>query len=998
MHLLTKVVLKRPVATLMALLALVVFGFSSIAGFELESQPEMSMPMLIVNTRYTGADPEKVDELVTEPIEALGTQLEGLDSTQSRSSEGQSMVMFQFDYDVDITDTYMDLKTKLDSVRLPDDCSSPTVMEMQMDASSIMTIQVRTNENIDLLSYVEDTVAPKLEGLTGVAEVEVRGGNETYIKILLNEEAMEQYGLTLDSVSSAISAMDYTVPADSVVQGTQDISLSSSSDITDMSELYDIPIKTDDGIITLRDIATVSYGVKEAESLSRHNGESNISITVSKKQSASTVTVANQVSEKLKELQQSETSVIFEVTSNSADDIIESLTSVVETLIIGIILSMITLFVFFGDVKASLIVGSSMPISLLATLIVMSFSGFTLNMITTGALVIAIGMMVDSSVVVIESCFRSRDKGLSYFEAAYEGTKEVAASIVASTITTIVVYVPISLIDGMTGQMFRQLGFTIIYAMLASLIAALTLIPLFFNLFKPEEKKNAPAVRIMNIISRAYAGAVRKVIPKKKTVLLVSASLLAIAIYLATTLNMELMSMNDEGQFSITIESRTGTTLDVANENALPYEEIIAADEDIESYDIRVSSASASITCYVDDKSGKSTTDKVDEYSKLWANEAGVDITVEEGGSMASFSNSGASVTLQGTDYDELKESVYTVMDSVGELDGVLSVSSELGNGSSKAKIYIDPQKAMNEGLTPVSVANIIANINGGVDVMTIKSSGEEYDVCLEYPEGRYDTLNSLMNIKLTTNSGKQITLDSIAEIRYEDESQTIRRNDGTYSITIDATTEDTNKYIVQQEVANLMQTVELNKSVSQGTNSMNRMMNNEFANLGKAIATAVFLVFLVMAMQFESPRFSFMVMTSLPFSMIGSIGLLWLTNSTISMNSLMGFLMLVGIVVNNGILFVDTTNMLKADYPIEEALAISGEIRLRPILMTTLTTILSMVPLALNIGSGTSMLSSMGFIIIGGLTASTILILFMLPTFYMLFMGKTLSMFKGEL
>ncbi len=997
MHNLTKTVLKRPVATLMALLALVVFGFSSLTSFELESTPEMNMPMLMVMTTYDGADPETIDELITDPIEELGNELEGIDQIQSRSSEGQSTVMFQFDYGTDITETYLDLKTKVDSVNLPDECDTPTIMEMQMDSSSIMTIQVRSDENIDLLSYVEETVQPKLESLTGVSEVSVMGGSETYIKIVLNEEAMTQYGLTIDEVSSAIAATDYTVPADSVTQGTQDISISSSSEITDMAELYEIPISTDSGTITLRDIATVSYGLKESESLSRHNGESNISIDVTKKQSASTVTVAEQVKAELEELQAAEPGVELEITSDTSEDIIEQLSSVGETLVIGIFLSMLTLFLFFGDIKASLIVGSSMPISLLATLIVMSFAGFTLNMITTGALVIAIGMMVDSSVVVIESCFRSRDKGLSYKQSAYEGTKEVAASIVASTITTVVVYIPISLIGGMSGQMFKQLGFTIIFAMLASLIAALTIIPLFFYLFSPEEKKNAPAVKIMEVVSKKYARAVRKVIPKKITVLIISVSLLAIAGFLATQLNMELMTTNDEGQFTVTIDSRTGSTLDTANDNALPYEEVIAADEDIESYDIRVQDASATITCYVSDDSGKTTTDKVDEYSALWAHESGVDITVEEGGSMAGFSSSGASVTLEADDYDELKTAVYSVVDAIGDVDGVLSVTSDLGQGSTSAKIYIDPKKAMNEGLTPSSVASTIANINGGVDVLTIKSDGDEYDCYLEFPDGKYDDLNSLMNIKLTNSDGKEVSLSTIAEIRYEDEAQTIRKSDGVYSISVEATTSDANKFTVQQEVNKLVASMDLGKSVSIGTSSMNRMMNDEFSSLGNAIATAIFLVFLVMAMQFESPRFSFMVMISLPFSMIGSVGLLYATNSTISMNSLMGFLMLVGIVVNNGILFVDTANMLKADYPIQEALAKSGEIRLRPIMMTTLTTILSMVPLVMNWGSNTAMLQGMGVIIIGGLTASTILILFMLPTFYMMFMGKKARRLEKE-
>ena len=987
---LTKLALKRPVSMFLILLALFVFGFTSITGFELERTPEMSMPVYLIMTTYIGADPESVDDLVTDPIEDISSKLEGVNIDMSISREGMSIVVFTFDYDVDMNSTYMDIQKALNAIQLPDDAGDPTIMEMQMDQAAIMTVQAGSDSNIDVVSYVEDTVKPKLEGLTGVSSVDVMGGSENYIRVQLNEEAMKEYGLTIDTVTQYVTAADFTVPAGSVEQGSQDISLSASADVDAITDLESIPVRTTKGsIVTLRDIADISYAVKDAESMSRHNGEANLSIDIAKKQSASTVTVSNQVLAALDELMLIEPDVKLKVTSNTADKIIESLKSVGETLVIGVLLSMLTLFIFFGDIRASLIVGSSMPISLFAALIAMRLAGFTLNLVTMGALVVAIGMMVDSSIVVLESCFRSRTKGLDYEQAAYMGTTEVAMSIIASTITTVVVYVPMALISGMSGQMFRPLGFTIVFAMLASLIAALTLIPLFFSRFKPEEKRDAPATRFMHFISEKYARAVRKVIPRKRLVVLVAIGLFVLAGALLMGIDKELMSASDEGQFAVTIESRAGTTLEQANKNAIPYEKILSEDEDIESYDTRVEGSTATVTAYISDDSKKSTTEKIDEYTEKWAHETGVNVTVALGGEMAEFVQSGASLTLECTDYDELKSAVYAAQDEIEKIDGVISVTSNLSDSSTQAKVDIDPKLCLNAGLTPAAVAGVVRNVITGIKPLTVTDAGDEYDVYLEFPKGRYDNLNSLMNVELTSATGATVPLKEVAEIKYTDSQQEIRRSNGIYSIEITATTTDENKNQVQRAVNELPNTMDLGRNVTTGRNQIQRMMADEFSALGGAIATAIFLVFLVMAMQFESPRFSLMVMMSIPFSLIGCFGLLFVTRSTLSMTSLMGFLMLVGIVVNNGILFVDTANRLKVDYPIEEALARSGEIRLRPILMTTLTTILSMIPMALGWGSGTEMLNGMANIIIGGLTASTLLILFLLPTFYLIFMKK---------
>ena len=448
---LTKLALKRPVSMALIVLALVVFGLSSVPGFQLELTPDIEMPMLLVYTIYPGADPESVEELVTKEVESAGSEQSGVTTYTSQSAENMSMVMFQYDYGTDLDDAYMDLKTALDAAKssMPDDVQEPMVMEMSMDQMETMDVSVTAVGDSDVLSYVNDTMVTELETISGVADVTVYGGRENYIRVLLNSQAMKEYGVTMSGIAQTIGAMDFTVPVGSVNQGSQDIAVSSSADISGVVQIQNIPITTARGqVIPLSELAQVGESQMAADSLSRYNGQDNVTIAIKKKKSYGTVDVTREVEQMLDRLQADNDVVVIDTIYNASDMIISSLSSVGSTLALGVLFSMIVLFFFFGDIRASLIVGSAMPISLFATMIGMNMLDFTFNVVTMGALVIAIGMMVDSSIVVLESCFRLKDKTGGYDSAALEGTGVVTASIIASTITTVVVYGPLSTMKG----------------------------------------------------------------------------------------------------------------------------------------------------------------------------------------------------------------------------------------------------------------------------------------------------------------------------------------------------------------------------------------------------------------------------------------------------------------------------------------------------------------------------------------------------------------------
>lgn len=988
---LTKLALKRPVSVLLIVLALIVFGISSVFGFKMELTPDMEMPMLFVLTIYQGGDPETTQELVTKVVEDSGKTLAGVDSIDSQSTANMSMVMFSYDYGTDIDEAYSDLRSALDtaSLQLPEDARDPVIIEMNMDAQDVMTLSVTTTGDTDVLAFVKDELEPELERVADIADVTVTGGQEDYIRIELHQDKMKQYGVTMANVSTYIATTDFTIPIGGVNQGSQEISSSASSKPETLIDLQNVPIVTGRGsVIKLSDIATVSMAAKDYESISRFNGNDSISIGIAKTQSAGTVDVSKQVKKVIEKTSAKNPAVQIAVAYDAADSIISSLSAVGETLALGVLFSMLVLFIFFGDLKASLIVGSSMPIALMATLIFMSFAGFSLNIVTMGALVIAIGMMVDSSIVVLESCFRLKDKNPDFKEAAFLGTKTVASSVVASTITTIVVYLPLATLKGLAGQLFDELGFTIIFAMLSSLIIALTLIPIFFWKYRPKEKKDTPINKILAKVNAGYRTILRHIMLKKKTVMLVAVGLLVLAIYLAGQLDTELMSATGLDNMSITIEQRSGTRLEVIDENIQPIEQMIIEDPDFEGCNVSISGSKATITAYPAESCNKSINELVDKYNRELSGYTNMSIIVEASGSgMTSMMSVGSSteIDLSGESMENLKTAARQVEQLMLKVPGVIKVSSDLTSDASQAKIKIDPLKCMDVGLTAVQVASEMYNASSGKEAMKMNIGTDEYSVMLEYPKGSYSEMSQLMNLEIATPRGTTITVADVAEPVFSDVPETLIRSNGKYQVAITAYTTDEAKFTAQNAIYEAVENADFPEGVEQTENMMMEMMMEEFTAIGMAIITAVFLIFLVMAIQFESPRFSLMVMLSIPFSLIGSFFLLYITNSTLNMTSLMGVLMLVGIVVNNGILYVDTANQLKETMPLNDALMESGCIRLRPILMTTLTTILSMIPMIFTNNENAAMMKGMSLIIIGGLITSTLLILLLLPSFYLL-------------
>lgn len=983
---------KRPVSVLMCVLMLLVFGISSIFDMKMESTPEMSMPVFMVMTRYEGASPEEVDELVTDVVESALSKISDVQSMTSRSSEGSSMTMLEFDYSTDMDEKSDDINEALQRIRLPDSCDDPTIMEMSMDSSSIMDLSIQTQSSSNIYSYIENMVVPEIEKISGVSEVSMRGGTKEYVRVQLREEEMEQYGLSMTDISSAIASANFTTTAGDINRGEVTLTLQGGVSYDTYDSLETIPISLSSGdIIHISDVADVSMAEEEMTSLSRYNGMDNISLSVSQNQSANTIDVCNKVVQVVDELNQKGLGLAITITNNSGETIYENIMNVVSSLLQGLVLAILVLLLFLGDLRAAMIVAVSMPLSVFAALVLMAAFGMTLNIMSLGGLVVGIGMMVDNSIVVLDSCFKSRSELRTFAESAVEGANLVNGSVIASTITTIVVFLPISLMSGMAGQLFKEVGFTIVFSMTASLVSALTMVPLLFMKWKPVEKEKSIVNHLMHKLENAYGNFLSGALSHKVSVIIIAVILLATTAYMFTKIDMELMPSSDEGSISISVTTKTGLGVEATNKIMTQVEDIVSAQTDVESYSMRGNGGSASVTAYLKDDRTTSTDDFISLMRKETANIDNASVEVEENSSM-SFGSSGVQINLKGSNLNVLKDTAEQVKTLMASTEGIDSASTSLSDGSPRAEIVVDPVQAAAIGTTPSAVVSTVKNMISGIEAETLQTSDQEYSVLVMYPADRFHDVSDLSGLMISTKSGGRVPLTDVAEVVYNNSPAQIQRSDGDYQVSITgqiAPGASSNQLSTQ--ILSRVQQMDLPDGITVGNGGNMQTMNEEFSSIYGALATAIFLVFVVMAMQFESMRFSVVVMLSVPFSMTGAFLALILTGMSISMTSLIGLIMLVGIVVNNAIVLIDYTNILRQEQgmPAREALVYSGRSRLRPILMSTLTTVLGLVPTAMGISGNVEMMQSMSVVVIGGLTVSTLITLILIPTVYLLLDGE---------
>ena len=1012
-YLFTKFVLKKPVTMLIVSISVIFFGFISITSFKYELMPSMSMPAHVVFIQYPGAQPEDVDENIVRKAEEKFYSLKGLKNLQGQSMENAGILALQYNYGQNMDKAYNDLKKACDQVRadFPDAVKEPVIYEMENSQQAVMKLAVRNKSGTDIYTYVNNVLLKDLQRINDVAQAEMSGGRENYISIKLKPDMMSRYNLSMSTIQSIVANAHFTMPGGDVKVGERELSFNSGIDYKTVESLKTIPIVTGNkGTLYLEDIAEVSDGKKKASSFGRYDMEDCIVVSISKSQEASTVSLSKEVRERIDELMKQDANLDIRVISDAANNINSSIHNVYETMVIAIVLSMIIIWIFLGDIKASLIVGTSIPFSILTSFVFMKLAGYTLNVITLSALVLGVGMMVDNSIVVLEACFRAGDEfegeqNLAFYcLSALKAGKTIGASVFGSTLTTVVVFAPLGFLQGMSGQFFKPLGFTIVFCMIASYFSAMTVVPLTYVLLKPKEKTESLASGILETMQSGYRTIVGFLLDHKIIVTIVSIAFVIFTFMLLPSFKTELVAETDNDMIQISITTKPGLSYDAKDKIYKRFEEFVKAQPEVEHQVLSNSAGSMdmsggggqSIIAFLykkETRKGKQEATKtiVSRWKKEFSDVADctVDVKSYSDSSLSGFvrgAKDNYEVILEASDYQRLKDVNDRIVKLLEQRTDCGSITTSLDNSAPLIKAEIDPILAAAEGYAPRSVGALLYNMLSGVKVMDKTIDGNTREVRLEYDTEEYDTAEKVANIELTSANGTKTMVKDIAKIYYKDNPARIGKYNKKYRTTIRTYLNENATENTATEIEETIIKPQLNQYINIGENTIDKYLAEEFTELGIAIAIATFLVFAVMASQFESLKFSLMVMGTVLFSFSGGLLALWLTNLKLQMVVLLGMLMLIGTAVNNGILYIDTVNQFLNDgKDLRWALIESGAIRLRPILMTTLTTIVSMIPMSLAYGENGETLQGLAVVDVGGLVVSTLMALLVLPVLYYL-------------
>ncbi|EDT74274.1 efflux RND transporter permease subunit [Clostridium butyricum] len=1005
----TKTSVKRPLTIIMVFLVVLMFGGIGYSKMPANLMPDIDVPVALVMTQWSGAGPEDIDDQISEPIEKSLSSISNVKTTVSKSSEGVSMVVAQFEYGTDVDEKLNDIRSKIDTVKmtLPDDVDTPSILKMDMNAQAIAQIVVSgEGSSDDIMKYAEDTVQVKLESIDGITSADINGGDKTQINVIADPTILSSYGVSLDTIKGLLSATNKSYPYGSITQGDDKIVIRSVDKVEALEDIKAIQIPMSNGeTVSLDKICTVEYGTVDKQSIYRYNGQESLVMDVQKQQDANTVQVMKNVNSKISELNNENAQFNLKIVNDTSEYINSSINDVMKNLILSAVIAFFVILLFLKSGRASFVVAVSIPTSIIGAIALLYFTGETLNMVTLSSLVIAVGMVVDNATVVIENIFKYRkDPNLSLEEAAIQGTNTVSTAVMASTLTTVAIFLPILFTEGFTKIMFGSLAKTLIFALTLSLIVALTLVPSIFaklsggkNGAKMEEKPSP----IFDKISEGYKNIIVLALKHKAVVILISVGMFIGAIVLGATgaIGMDFMSSGDEGMVSISIKLPEGLDLEPSDYYVSMAEEKVSDIPEIETMITQIGSGSAmgsggstaSISLdLVSSKERKRTTDEIEqdvvERLKVIPD---CEINVSQTSSMSMGGSGDAQVDIKGPDLDVLEEIVNQAKANVEKVSGFRNIETSLADSNKEAQFKIDKRKASLLGINTSSIASTLRTAISGSDATTVTIDDYDYDVNLKFKDSSINSIDDIGQIKVTSASGQQVPLNAFAEIKMADGLKSISRTDGDYSVSITAKADNMDTSTASRLLTQAVNEVDMPRDYSIDVGGSAEMMNESMSSLVMAMVIALILVYMVMVAQFESFSKPFIIMFSIPFAFVGVVIALVISRISLNVVGMLGAILLVGIVVNNGIVLIDYIGQLreaKVQGTLEDIVAKGCAARLRPVLMTTMTTVVGMIPSALAFGEGGDMMQPLAVVIIGGLSVSTLVTLVLIPTVYLIF------------
>ncbi len=1014
--------LNHPVLALIVFTLLGFVGIFTTKNVAIGLFPEVDSPYIMISTTYTNAGPEAVEKTVTKVLESSLVSVSGLKNMTSSSREGSSMISLEFNYGTNIDNAVSDVRDKLDRVSrsLPDNAGSPTIFKMDSNSMPILRIAVKGNRSAsDLKQIAEDNIVDILEQADGVAQASVNGGKTKIVRVELEQNRLAAYDLTVSAVSAALSKQNLELGGGKMNEGQKDYVVRTTGEFSSIEEINNTVITSINGYdVKLSDLGKAFFGYEDATTEVYINGESGVYVSVTKQSGSNSVTVANNVYAKMADLEKTLPSDIsMTILQDDTDSIRETINTLVESAVEGLILAVIVLFVFLQNFKSTIIIAISIPLSIIITLLSMSFAGITLNMMTMTGLILGVGMIVDASIVMIDNIYNYRLRGAKPKIAAVLGSQEMMASVISGNLTTICVFIPFLLYMkelGMMGQMFKGIIFTIVIALVSSLLVAIFLVPVLAGVFLPLTNRNEKPIKtkFFKVLYGSFEGVIQKItdgytkllkaaLEYRAVTLVVSISLLVIAIALIPTMRVNMMPNGNDDSVTLNITMPIGTPLKETKVVALEFEDIIK--KEVKGYKYLTTTIGSGGRGF-----GSTSTYKANIQIRLPQSSEQIDSAQEIQTKLrahfndfagASFSfNAGMRGQMTGDDLDiairsddldaalNIADKIKEIMESIPDI-GEPSIDTE--RGLPQVEVVIDRDRAYAFGVDVTSVAKEINYAINGVTSTEYRSNGKEYDVVVMYkPEDRQNVMD-LESMYVNGTNGK-VAVSNFASLKRGLGPVTISRENQTRIVHVTASIiSEKNANLVEDDIKEgIANSFIIPEGVTISYEGSWADVSDQMKIYIAIIFIAIVLVFGVMAATYESFKAPLINLATIPFMMIGVVFLYKAINQPLSIMSMVGLIMLVGIVVNNGIILVDYTNLLRdRNIPLMEACLQAGTSRLRPVLMTTLTTILGMLPMCFATEGMSGMVQPIGIAVVGGLTSSTFVTLLVIPVLYSIVM-----------
>ncbi len=1012
--------IKHPIFITMIILVVIVLGLISFTRLPIDLMPDITYPTLNVFTSYPNTSPQEIEQIITRPIEEALSSVPGVEEIFSISSQGSSVVRVMFFWGTNLDEASNEIRERLDRIisRFPEEVQRPTLRKFDPAQMPVLMIGVLSElDPIQVRKIIDEQISYRLERVPGVASVDIWGGLEREIQVNLFPDKVKALGLPLDLIISKIRQENIDLPAGTIEKGNYEIVIRVPGVYTNIEQIKETIVAIREGAaIRIRDIASVEDTYRRITRVARINDLPGIRMAIFKQSGENTVKIVESIYKELRRLEEDYPQFKFVPIRDSAKYIRDAINNVASTALYGGLLAIFVLLFFLVNLRSTLVIAFSIPISIIATFILIYFNGFTLNVMSLGGLALGIGMMVDSSIVVLENIYRLRGRGIPIMRAGVEGTKEVTSAIIASTLTTIIVFMPMLFMRGAAGVMFKQLAYVVAFSLICSLAVALTLVPMLSTKIIKDDvagKKNpgsrwaVKAKQIFSEIENYYKRILDYSLRHRFQILTITVILLVISIFLLRFVGREYLPQTDEGEVSITVEMEVGTRLSVMDQKLKEISslvkqlipEIQTMEESAGSGGWRGGANQGNIRLKLVPRSQRtrSSMEVAADLSRKLSQISGVIIRVRTSGGQMMFGMRGGGggerlqIEIRGYDMDLAQNIAQQVKRVVENIKGVTDVRISRIEGAPEQHFVINREKASDMKLSVNHIASFIQTILMGSQASYFREAGREYRILVKVKDSERLDINDLLDLTITNSDGQQISLRNVIDVKPQRGPQQIERRDRERIINVSAEIAGRDLGSVIADTRKALKTIPVPRNFTidfTGDYEEQKKANRE---LTLSIILALLLVYMVMAMLYESLRDPFIVMFSVPLAIIGVVIILILTNTTLNLQTYIGLIMLGGIVVNNAILLVDYTNLLRRRDGMElmEAIKEAGRRRLRPILMTASTTIIAMIPLALGMGEGSEVRTPLARAVIGGLTSSTFITLVVIPVIYSLFEQK---------